>query len=135
MKSIVPGGGGEYERQELAQKVKASSSMETLVDMMHAFQELGGAQLAGYQRQWTAGTHGMRGNFDDAMQLDATARRLLHTEIGRELSAENQLATYQNPTEVQAAIKKGELKPYPGSNIAYFLAPGNPPQIRQAIIQ
>ena len=64
MKSVVPGGGGVTEREELAKKVSAATSPQQITDLMNAYKELGGRQLYDLKLRYQAGTYGHRDDFE-----------------------------------------------------------------------
>lgn len=73
VKSIVPGGGGEAERQAVAAKLSQSSSPAQLVSMLDGYKELGGAQLRDLKVQYDNGTFHKRNDFDDKLIPESKA--------------------------------------------------------------
>ena len=73
VKSIVPGGGGEGERQEVAKKLSQASSPQQLAAMLDGYKELGGAQLRDLKVQYENGTFHKRNDFDDKLIPESRA--------------------------------------------------------------
>lgn len=119
VKSIVPGGGGVTERQELADHLSRAQSPQQFAQMIEAYQELGAAQLDGLKRQWLNGTYSKRGDFATQMQLNPIASRLLKQEEARVAATAGNLPSYASPADVQAAKTAGKIK-----SGDYFLIPG-----------
>jgi hypothetical protein len=70
VKSIVPGAGGEAERMQLAEKIKAASSPDQLRDLIGAFKELGGRQLYDLKLRYNNGTYGKRSDFEEKLSKE-----------------------------------------------------------------
>lgn len=73
VKSIVPTGGGEIERQEVAKKLSAASSPAQLASLLEGYKELGGAQLRDLKIQYENGTFHKRNDFDDKLIPESRA--------------------------------------------------------------
>ena len=73
VKSIVPGGGGEHEREEVAKKLSQASSPGQLTGMLEGYKELGGAQLRDLKVQYENGTYHKRNDFEDKLIPESRA--------------------------------------------------------------
>lgn len=73
VKSIVPGGGGEAERQAVAQKLTGASSPAQISSLLDGYKELGGAQLRDLKVQYENGTFHKRNDFDDKLIPESRA--------------------------------------------------------------
>ncbi len=56
LKSVVPTGGGVYERQEAANNISNAASWDQLIDVTHTYKSLLGGQMKGLQKQYEHNT-------------------------------------------------------------------------------
>jgi hypothetical protein len=82
VKSIVPGAGGEAERMQLAEKIKAASSPDQLHDLIGAFKELGGRQLYDLKLRYNNGTYAKRDDFEEKLSKEGLDE-MRRIEVGR----------------------------------------------------
>jgi hypothetical protein len=74
-KAIVPGAGGQSERQSLAEQLNAANSPEQLAGAIKTAQQLLAGQTAGLKQQFTGST-GLSGTQFDALLMDRTKQVL-----------------------------------------------------------
>lgn len=74
-KAVLPGGGGEAERQEIADAVKSSNSPAQLHSAIGQWRDLLGSKTDAIRNQWEVGTNGQQGSFDKFL-LPATKKAL-----------------------------------------------------------
>lgn len=74
-KAVLPGGGGEREREEIADAIKNSSSPEQLHSAIQMWRNLLAGKTDALRNQWDVGTNGTQGSFDKFL-LPATKKAL-----------------------------------------------------------
>jgi hypothetical protein len=74
-KAIVPGAGGQSERQSLADNLNAANSPEALAGAIKTAQQLLAGQTAGLRQQFVGST-GMQGSVFDGLLMDRTKQVL-----------------------------------------------------------
>lgn len=74
-KAVLPGGGGEREREEIAAAVKNSASPTQLHDAIQMWRNLLAGKTEALRNQWDVGTSGTQGSFDKFL-LPATKKAL-----------------------------------------------------------
>lgn len=63
-KAVLPGGGGEHEREEIADAIKSSNSPAQLHDAISTWRNLLSSKTEALRNQWDVGTNGTQGSFD-----------------------------------------------------------------------
>lgn len=63
-KAVLPGGGGEHEREEIADAIKSSNSPQQLHDAISTWRNLLSSKTEALRNQWEIGTNGTQGSFD-----------------------------------------------------------------------
>ena len=74
-KAVLPGGGGEHEREEIAEAINSSSSPEQLHSAIQTWRNLLAGKTEALRNQWDVGTNGTQGEFDKFL-LPATKKAL-----------------------------------------------------------
>lgn len=74
-KAVLPGGGGEHEREEIADAIKSSNSPQQLHQAIALWKELLSSKTNSLRNQWEVGTNGAQGSFDKFL-LPATKKAL-----------------------------------------------------------
>lgn len=74
-KAVLPGGGGEREREEIADAIKNSNSPEQLHNAIQTWRNLLAGKTEALRNQWDVGTNGSQGSFDKFL-LPATKKAL-----------------------------------------------------------
>lgn len=98
-KAVLPSGGGEAERQAIADAIKSSSSPQQLHQAIQQWRELLAGKTDALRNQWDVGTGGRHGDFEKFL-LPATKRAL---GIGNTPSAQPDAA---HPPAVQVLLDK-----------------------------
>lgn len=74
-KAVLPGGGGEHEREEIADAIKSSNSPQQLHQAIALWKDLLSSKTDSLRNQWEVGTNGAQGSFDKFL-LPATKKAL-----------------------------------------------------------
>lgn len=74
-KAVLPGGGGEKEREDIASAIKNSSSPQQLSQAIDMWRQLLAGKTDALRNQWDVGTRGTQGSFDKFL-LPATKKAL-----------------------------------------------------------
>lgn len=69
-KAVLPGGGGEREREEIADAIKNSNSPQQLHDAISTWRNLLSSKTEALRNQWDVGTNGTQGSFDKFLLPD-----------------------------------------------------------------
>jgi hypothetical protein len=92
-KAVLPGGGGEREREEIAQAMNSANSPQQLQSAIQMWRNLLAGKTDALRNQWDVGTGGAQGSFDKFL-LPATKNAL---GIGSTPSAQNGQTPAQAP--------------------------------------
>jgi hypothetical protein len=74
-KAVLPGGGGEREREDIAEAIRSSNSPTQLHDAIQTWRNLLAGKTDALRNQWDVGTNGAQGSFDRFL-LPATKKAL-----------------------------------------------------------
>ena len=75
-KAVLPGGGGEQERQDLAAQASAAANPQSLKSIMQKWKELLAGKTSGTSLRWQNATQGKFGSFEDRFLLPETKAAL-----------------------------------------------------------
>jgi hypothetical protein len=95
-KAVLPGGGGEREREEIADAIKNSNSPDQLHSAIQTWRNLLSSKTEALRNQWDVGTNGTQGSFDKFL-MPATKKAL---GIGSEPAAS------AHPADIQDLLSK-----------------------------
>lgn len=95
-KAVLPGGGGEREREEIADAIKNSNSPEQLHQAIQTWRNLLASKTEALRNQWDVGTNGTQGSFD----------KFLMPETKKALGIESQVTGGSHPPDIQNLLSK-----------------------------
>lgn len=99
-KAVLPGGGGEKEREEIAGAIKNSNSPQQLSQAIGMWRQLLAGKTDALRNQWDVGTSGSQGSFDKFL-LPATKKAL-----GINEQAAPPAAAGAHPPAIQSLLDK-----------------------------
>ena len=99
-KAVLPGGGGEAEREEIADAIRDSSSPDQLHSAIGQWRDLLAGKTQATRQQWDTGTNGTQGSFDQF--LTPQTRQV----VGIQSAPAGQ---YRSAADVKSAFQSGRL--------------------------
>lgn len=103
-KAVIPGGGGEQERQALGASIAAANNPQAIKSAMTKIQIALAGKTDALRQQWNEATQGKQGDFDRFL-LPETKQALKQAEMPSVAGA-----SFSSEAEAEAAAKAGAIK-------------------------